>query len=590
MKTTNYLKTISLILTCILLFFIGGCDNDDDSTREKESYLYVEMLNGNLSPKKLKMSADGESQSYSINSNGKWEVNMSGTDTDWLTISPASGEQSGDISITVESNKDLEDREVVLSFTVDGIERTATYSVFQLGYGARILVTPETPDAISKAGGEVTFDILTNNSDAWSYNIAEGSDWLTLKEKTETNLTLLVNKNIEETRSATVIFSLTKYPSITQEVKITQERGVLGTITLKTPAKDSSIDLASVAKVGFEWESTEINNGYKLLISTKEDLSSPYTIENIPSNSSTLTYIDLYRKVCETNVAIDNNGILYWTILPQDAEELLRENPEVRKMNVKRALRADMLDVEFSLDETAKDLSLMNLTVDKVSFNYPFSVVYNDTYKRNIVQFKPKADAYAPPIEEGSYYRINYVDARNEFEAKLNDDGHSLEALVKFDVNYATSPQVNEIKFFSTHEGGGTGLMVTKSIQTGMPNEITFLPNITETGKSTWVIVNSGIKPDGASWYHMIGVWDKDLNKAYIYINGELKKEMSVKGNYKPVTSDATRWVALGGDSGKNMIQNPFSGSLGIARIYDKPLTAMEVEYLWSKVNPDNSK
>ena len=121
---------------------------------------------------------------------------------------------------------------------------------------------------------------------------------------------------------------------------------------------------------------------------------------------------------------------------------------------------ADMLDVVFNDDGTAEDLSPMKHTVAKVEFDYPFTVSYNETYKRNMVTFKPKANGQYHAPNTGSYYRIDY-DKNGEFESKLAD-GHTFETLVKFDVDYSV-PQNYETKFFSTHEQGGTGFLVANS-------------------------------------------------------------------------------------------------------------------------------
>ena len=82
----------------------------------------------------------------------------------------------------------------------------------------------------------------------------------------------------------------------------------------------------------------------------------------------------------------------------------------------------------------------------------------------------------------------------------------------------------------------------------------------------------------------MVGVWNKELGKAYIYIDGELKAEIDAPGFYRPPVTLETCWVAIGGDAGNNIIQNPFKGSVAIARIYDKPLNATEAQTLWNYV------
>lgn len=246
------------------------------------------------------------------------------------------------------------------------------------------------------------------------------------------------------------------------------------------------------------------------------------------------------------------------------------------------APKADMLDVVFNLDGTATDLSPMNHTVNKVSHNYPFSVASNTTFNRNVVTFNPIENGKSPGENNGSYYRIDYP-INGAFQQKLAD-GHTFETLVKFDVDYAVE-QKYETKFFSTQEEGGTGFLIANWNQTSGENGITFLPNIatTDGGGSRWIWANSKIKPNGSSWYHLVGVWDKEAGKAYLYVNGEKQAEVDAAGFYRTNTL-AEPWVCIGGDAGKDQVQGLFTGSLAVARIYDKALTEAEAKALWDQL------
>ena len=64
-------------------------------------------------------------------------------------------------------------------------------------------------------------------------------------------------------------------------------------------------------------------------------------------------------------------------------------------------------------------------------------------------------------------------------------DGHTLEAVVMAD--YPEPIPNGEAKFFSSHEAGGTGMMICKTGngKNGL-NELTFLPKVSTNGKSSW--------------------------------------------------------------------------------------------------------
>ena len=243
------------------------------------------------------------------------------------------------------------------------------------------------------------------------------------------------------------------------------------------------------------------------------------------------------------------------------------------------SVKADLLDVVFNLDGSATDVSPMNHTVGTIiNESAKFTVAYNSIHKRNVVTFNPEESGVNGTA--ASFYSINYQN-NVEFQNKLAD-GHSFETLVKFDVDYRTA-RTYETKFFSTHESGGTGFLIANN---GRGNGITFLPNVpaAEGGNSNWIWGNSEIKPNGSSWYHLVGVWDKDAGKAFLYVNGEKRAEVDAAGFYRPAGLNPL-WVGIGGDPGNgNKIQNPFKGSLTIARIYDKPLNGEDVGILWKQV------
>ena len=470
MKTKSFSTFLGIALLCGVVFSFNSCKDKDDPVDEPS--LSIKMPDGSAVPAKLEMSADAGSQKLAITSNGKWIGFKQGVDHDWITVTPTGGIENGEIMIAVQKNTSTNSREVILSYTVNG-KNAFSFSVLQLGAPPTptLEITPKAPETLSKDGADITFTI-TAGTNSWEYAIQSESGWLTEKGKTANSLTLTAAKNSNKTRTANVTFKLSKYPTVTQIVEITQAGEAPATIV------------------------------------------------------------------------------------------------------------ADMLDVEFNLDGTAKDLSPMKHTVQNVDNVFPYTVAYNTTYKRNVVSFSPEVNG---TTTKGSYFRIDYQN-NSEFLNKLAS-GHSFETLVKFNVNYVAAEQKYETKFFSTQQAGGTGFLIANYNQATGNNGITFLPNVaaTEGGASRWIWANSQIKPDGQAWYHLVGVWDKDAGKAYLYVNGEKKAEVDAAGFYRPAALTPL-WVGIGGDPGNNEIQNTFQGSLTIARIYSKALTAAEAESLWNQV------
>ncbi len=249
------------------------------------------------------------------------------------------------------------------------------------------------------------------------------------------------------------------------------------------------------------------------------------------------------------------------------------EKPELNKKfeivqqafdpNASKRPQADLLDVIFNEDGTAKDISPMNNTVQYIP-GAGASWYYNDYYKRIVAGY---SHPVANSISSG-YYRVD----NSKFWSKL-EDGHTLETLVRLDDgNYN-----DEVKPFSNHQSGGTGFLICKASR-GSAN-FTFLPHV--GGGYKWC--ESGVVPEVGRYYHIVGVWDKTAGKALIYIDGEKKNEVEASGSLK-IANDGSRWFAIGGDPSGDNASNAWNGDIAIARIYDKALTEEEVKALYIDV------
>jgi glycerophosphoryl diester phosphodiesterase len=222
---------------------------------------------------------------------------------------------------------------------------------------------------------------------------------------------------------------------------------------------------------------------------------------------------------------------------------------------------ADILNVVFSVDGTAEDISPMHNTLTV----YPATTlltVFNDTYQRYVARFHNTAGQ----ATSAGYYRMSYS-GNNTIKNGLAD-GHTLEAL--FTVSRLADA---EMKVLSSMEGGGTGLML------GTDHNIIYLPHI----GSGYVWNRSGIIPELGRYYHVVGVYDKQAGKTYVYVDGVLKASNNVSGNFNFPGDASYHWFGIGVDAGVPA-QSSWQGDVAIARIYNKPLSAGEVTDLYDQV------
>lgn len=253
---------------------------------------------------------------------------------------------------------------------------------------------------------------------------------------------------------------------------------------------------------------------------------------------------------------------------PLDAEEVASLWNEVKAGQEKPV--ADILDVQFNEDGTATDLSPMKLTVEAQA-NGTQEVYFNQTYQRYVARFN---NTWGGALT--GKYKIDFENNQKVRDALA--DGHTLEALVMADNENATADN-KEAKFFSAQQAGGTGLMVCRvaNSQQQQP-EYTFLTN-----NDGWKFVPSGIFPTQKVFRHIVGVWNKEEGKSYIYIDGVLKNTLDVPAELK-FANAGSNWFAIGGDSDGSNGGNGWIGDVAIARIYDKPLTQNDIDLLWNDI------
>ena len=236
---------------------------------------------------------------------------------------------------------------------------------------------------------------------------------------------------------------------------------------------------------------------------------------------------------------------------------------------------ADLLDVVFHEDGTAEDVSPMHSTVELCGTTS--STYFNQTYQRYTARFENPWGKTCT-----GYYKVDFEN--NEAIRSALADGHTLEMLVMGE--YEGAIQDVEAKPFSAMQGGGTGFLICKTNTSGRQNEFTFLPNVTETTSSTWRWTNSGIVPQPKTYYHVVGVWNKEESKAYIYVNGELCNTVDAPGEFR-FANAGCNWFCIGGDADPSGGGQGWTGDVAIARAYDKALSQEEAIALWNKLSDE---
>lgn len=239
---------------------------------------------------------------------------------------------------------------------------------------------------------------------------------------------------------------------------------------------------------------------------------------------------------------------------------------------------ADLLDIKFDEGGNCWDASPLGMNVMPSAGSGEAEVDFNKSYNLWEGHFYGNSWGSAPA---STCFKADY--SINDYFKEALSNGHSMECLFKVDYN-GTIPD-SEAKFFAAHESGGTGFLIcTKARGKNGGNEITFLPNVTQNGNSNWIWATSGIVPQPGKYYHVVGVWNQEEGKAYVYVNGQLMNTVAAVGNLRLPPNQLAQWVGIGCDANTGTGGQTANSHVAIARIYDKALDASEVDGLWNAV------
>lgn len=216
--TEKRIAAIILFMLSVLLSQVFISCNKEEI--KADPYFFIEGY-----PTGLQAIKEGSTQSYVVRSNRPWKI-IPQEEGDWARPWPTEGTDDGIFKIIVDENPLFEDRLMNFAFIVDGEEQAVLFRVDQEANIPFIEVTNAVDDTISvqSQAGPVSIEIKANVP--WTYSIDDES-WLSEETMTETQLTLLANKNPGGGRYATITLSSDAFPALKREVVISQSPGLL---------------------------------------------------------------------------------------------------------------------------------------------------------------------------------------------------------------------------------------------------------------------------------------------------------------------------------------------------------------------------
>ena len=213
-----------------------------------------------------------------------------------------------------------------------------------------------------------------------------------------------------------------------------------------------------------------------------------------------------------------------------------------------------ILDLSFSLDGSASDLSPSGLTVNYVP-GASLMVYSNSDSGRPVPRFYPEE----PGVSQGSSFYRAWYSTTSDFADALAQ-GHSLECVLMCDFDPAAIPST-VVSAFSGLEKGGSGIFVRKTICFSV-----------WTGRQEYT-ADSGIVPEKGVYYHVIGSYDAAEGIARIFVDGNLKASVEAPGKFNLPSNNGAMWYGVGIDATvSGLSTGAWKGDVASLAIYDAPL------------------
>ena len=530
------LMTLAILLSCSILSLCSCGTEDIVRVPAKMSLENADEMGQSA----LTFSNRRGTKQLSFTADGEWYIRIP-KDCDWLTVSPSSGKGDATVEFTVTDYDAVSPRTASVAFVCDNLEQKALLQVTQLQkfyLEASILSS-----VLPKNGGEATVDVNTNGTFTCALDNA-GSAWLKVASQSDSKVVLdatPISENVAKNR-ALLTLTCVEDPEITATLELSQKNLAV------------SIDAKEIISDGHEAEG---DLDVQLLNVTN------WTVE------SDQAWLKVSKDGNRIHFAVEANGsgkdrVAHISAICADSEE----DTDVKGViSLTQYVTAELIDFKFSEDGTAEDISPLKNKVNSwtkgATMNYYQDFyAWGPTVSRAINKSLKKAD--------NAFWECEYT----AFDARL-DDGYTIEAVFSIPTEHTNA----ETKAFGATQSGGFALMLGATgakTNAGDKSAVTRDGSIEfiQHGNGGWNFAVSHVNAVPGQLYHVFGVWDGQTIKCYV--DGELKATVGVtKLQHK---SGLHSMGVAGNYSSDTNFNGSWNGTVVIARLYDTPLTAEQIQ------------
>ncbi|MBR3756906.1 MAG: BACON domain-containing protein [Bacteroidaceae bacterium] len=194
MKKQKFWRFLSLLLMGLSLFTSSMCDPDPEDPKLE------------VSTHEITLDAEGETQSFTIDSNVSWTITGNKS---WLSVSPTMGKKDATVVLTAQQNTNVGNRDCLLTIMSADGGVSQTVKVVQDGAEGELRVNGSTSASLSFGadGGEKQQINITANSD---WTITSIPDWIRVSPvngSKNSTITVTIDKEnfSDEDREATLV-------------------------------------------------------------------------------------------------------------------------------------------------------------------------------------------------------------------------------------------------------------------------------------------------------------------------------------------------------------------------------------------------
>lgn len=271
---------------------------------------------------------------------------------------------------------------------------------------------------------------------------------------------------------------------------------------------------------------------------------------------ATLNGVVLIARLYSRAITRDEDYLLY-----QDAIKNYEKQDSGEVEPAEEAPVADLFDVEFGENGTAKDVSANAIEIETGS-TAP-ETYYNETYKRWSAKF---------PGDDGScYFAVPYLENTAINDALAND--FTIEALCQ--INNEGNLDNSLPAVLSSQQQGGIGIEVGSVVEAWA-----------HFGGSYATVYANDYSVVKDTWYHIVVTVqynDIEVPDMKIYVNGNYAGHVPLAGPYDEKSDQGTHKFFIGGDVGPGGAWSEYllKGEVAVAKMYGKTLSPSEVKRLY---------